>query len=59
MVQVPAARKDASDPATVQTPGVVEEKVTGSPEVAVAESVSLVPTDCGPGLAKAMVCAVP
>jgi hypothetical protein len=58
-VQVPAPRNDASEPATVQTPGVVEANVTGSPEVAVAESVSFVPTDCVPGLGKAIAWAVP
>jgi hypothetical protein len=42
----------------VQTPVVVEAKLTARPEVAVAESVSGVPTVCAPGLAKVMVCAV-
>ncbi len=41
----------------VQTPGVREEKLTGSPEDAVAVSVGVVPKFCAPGLAKVIVCA--
>ena len=59
MVQVPAAMKLAVVPLIVQTLAVVEAKETGSPEVAVADSVSGVPTVCGPGLAKVIVCASP
>jgi hypothetical protein len=44
-------------PLIVQTLAVVEAKETGRPEVAVADSVSGVPTVCGPGLAKVIVCA--
>jgi hypothetical protein len=57
MVQVPAAMKLAVVPLIVQTLAVVEANETGSPEVAVADSVSGVPTVCGPGLAKVIVCA--
>jgi hypothetical protein len=41
----------------MQTPVVVEVNVTPRPDVAVAESVSGVPTVCVPGFAKVMVCA--
>ena len=58
MVQVPAARKVAVVPETVQTLAVVEVKLTGRPELAVALSVSGVPTVCAPGLAKVIVCDV-
>jgi hypothetical protein len=44
-------------PETMQTPVVVEVNVTPRPDVAVAESVSGVPTVCVPGFAKVMVCA--
>jgi hypothetical protein len=40
MVQVPAANSEAVDPETVQMVGVVELKLTGSPELAVAVSVT-------------------
>jgi hypothetical protein len=43
MVQVPAVRREAADPETVQTAAVVEEKLTGRPEVAVAERLTVVP----------------
>ena len=43
MVQVPAASSDATDPETVQTVAVAEEKVTASPEVAEADKVRVVP----------------
>ncbi len=39
MVQVPAAYSEAADPETQQMVGVVEVKLTGSPELAVAVSV--------------------
>jgi hypothetical protein len=55
--QVPAMRNIAVVPLTVQTLVVVEVKLTGNPEVAVATSVSGVPTVCEPGLAKVIVCA--
>jgi hypothetical protein len=45
-------------PLTLHTLVVVEEKETVSPELAVAESVSGVPTVWEPGLAKVIVCAV-
>jgi len=46
MVQVPASRNVAMSSETVQTEGVLLVKVTGSPELAVAERVSGVPTTC-------------
>ena len=58
MVQVPVVRNVACVPETVQTLAVVEAKATVRLEVAVAESVSGVPTVCAPGLLKVMVCAV-
>lgn len=60
MVQAPAVTNVATAgvPETVQTLVVVEVKVTARPEVAVAESVSGVPTVWEPELAKVMVCAV-
>ena len=59
MVHVPAVRNVACVPETVQTPVVVEAKATVRLEVAVAESVSGMPTVCEPGLLKVMVCASP
>jgi hypothetical protein len=56
MVQVPVAMKVAVDPDIVHTPVVAEVKVTGRPELAVAERVNGVPTAWDPGLAKVMVC---
>jgi hypothetical protein len=44
MVQVPGVIKLAVAPETVQTADVVEAKLTGRPELAEAERVSLVPT---------------
>jgi len=58
IVQVPAVRKVAVVPETVQTDCVVEAKLTARPEVAVAVNVSDVPTVCVAGVAKEMVCAV-
>ena len=46
MVQVPEARREAVPAETVQTLKVVEAKLTGSPEEAVAVSVRVVPTAC-------------
>ena len=56
MVQVPEAIKVAAVPLTVQMLVVVEANQTAKPELAVAESVSGVPTVCVPGLAKVMLC---
>jgi hypothetical protein len=50
--------KVAVVPLTVQTLVVVDAKLTVKPELAVATSVSGVPTVCGPGLAKVIVCGV-
>ncbi len=55
MVQVPDAMNVAVVPETVQTPVVVEVKVTAKPELAVFESVSGVPTVCEGIAAKVMV----
>ena len=46
IVQLPAATNVAVLPEAVQTPVVIETKVTGKPELADAESVSGVPTCC-------------
>ena len=46
MVQVPCVSKLAVVPATVQTEAVEEAKLTGKPEVALAESVSVVAAVC-------------
>ena len=56
MVQVPDATNMAAVMETVQMLVVVEVKLTARPELAVAASVSGVPTVCVPGLAKVMVC---
>ena len=58
MVQVPEAMNVAVVPETVQTLVVIEVNPTARPDVAVAKSVSGVPTVCVPGLEKAMVCVV-
>ena len=42
----------------VQIAGLRLVKLTASPESAVATSVGLVPSTCGPGLAKVIACAV-
>ena len=55
MVQVPDAIKEAVFSATVQAVGVVEAKLTPRPELAVAESVSVVPAVCEGMAAKVMV----
>jgi hypothetical protein len=59
MVHAPAARKVAVVPLTVHAPVVCELKLTVSPELAVAASVSGVPTVCVPGFANVIVCAFP
>ena len=56
MVQVPAAMNVAVVPLTVQMLVVCEAKLTVNPELAVATSVSGVPTVCVPGLLKVIVC---
>ena len=48
-MQVPEVTKVAVLPCMVQTPVVCEAKVTAKPELAVADSVSGVPTVCVPG----------
>ncbi len=53
---MPAAMKVAVVPETVQTPVVLEAKVTGSEEVAVALRVSGVPTVCAAMVGKVIVC---
>ena len=57
MVQVPALTNVAVLPLTVQMVVVLEAKLTVNPELAVAESVSGVPTVCVPGVLKVIVCA--
>src|SRR3569623_159681 len=58
MVQVPAVTKVSAPPEViVHTPVVLDEKLTVSPEVEVADSVGVVPKICAPGLLKVMVCA--
>jgi hypothetical protein len=59
MVQVPEAMNAAVEPETVQTPVVAEVKATAKPELAVAESVSGVPTVCATIAPNEMVCASP
>lgn len=57
-VQVPALTKVKVVPLTVQTPGVVEDKVTARPELAVAtKAPGVVPRFWLPGETKLMVCA--
>jgi hypothetical protein len=53
--QVPAATRVTDAPATVQTAVVVDAKLTGNPELAVALSVAVEPTDPLPGAANVMV----
>jgi len=57
-VQVPAVRNVAVVPLTVQVLVVCEAKLTVKPELAVATSVSGVPTVCVPGLLNVIVCGV-
>ena len=56
-VQVPEAINVAVVPETVHMLVVVEVKLTARPELAVAESVSGVPTVCAAIVGKVMVCA--
>ena len=55
-MQVPVATKEAVVPLTVQTLVVCEANVTFKPELAVADSVSGVPTVCVPGALNVIVC---
>ncbi len=56
--QLPAATRVSALPLVVQTAGVVDTIVTGKPELALAASAAgVVPSVCGPGPAKVMVCA--
>ena len=57
-MQVPMAVMVAVVPLTVQTKGDCEANETGSPELAVAESVTFTPTACVPTAAKLMVCSL-
>ena len=57
MVQAPEAMNVAVVPETVHMLVVVEVKLTARPELAVAESVSGVPTVCDAIVGKVMVCA--
>jgi hypothetical protein len=59
MVQVPLAMNVAVVPEIVQMPVVVEVKLTAKPDVAVAESVSGVPTVCVAIAGKLIVCGLP
>ena len=57
MVQLPTVSSVTLAPETVQVDGVLEENVTVSIEVVVAEIVSGIPLKlCAPGLLKVMVC---
>ena len=57
MVQLPYSSSDAVLPETVHTAGVVEEKVTDRPELAVADRATLVDAICPSGMdGKVMVC---
>ena len=55
-MQVPGATKVAVVPLTVQTPFVCEVNITVNPELAVADSVSGVPTVCVAGALNVIVC---
>ena len=59
MVQLPVATNEAVAPETVQIEVVSETKVTAKPELAVAASVSGVPTVWALGALKVLVCAWP
>ena len=59
MLQMPVPTKVSVVPLTVQTPSVLEAKVTVRPDVAVADKVSVVPKTCVPGLVKEIVCVCP
>jgi hypothetical protein len=56
IVHEPAATSDATDPETVQALVVLEEKLTLSPDDAVAANATVAPTIWSPGLAKLIVC---
>ena len=56
MVQVPASISEADVPEAVQTGGVVDEKLTGSPELAVAAKVTFDRATWLPIAGKLMVC---
>lgn len=55
-MHVPVAAKLAVVPLTAQTLAVCEVKLTVKPELAVAASVSGVPTVCVPGVLNVIVC---
>jgi hypothetical protein len=55
MEHVPAMSRDAFVPDTVQTVGVVEVRLTASPELAFAERLTLDPATSVPMAAKVMV----
>ena len=57
IVHVPAATTVAVAPDVVQTPGVVEAKFTGRPDVAVADNATVAPElyDCAAGWANPIV----
>jgi hypothetical protein len=56
IVQVPAVANEAVVPCTAQTLAVSEAKLTGKPELAVANSNSEVPAACWPGELNVMDC---
>ena len=59
MLQVPTAAKDSVLPLAVQTPGVVDAKLTPRPELALADSGgAAMPSVWLPGEANVMVCAI-
>jgi len=55
IVQVPAPARVAVEAAIVQVLGVTDEKLTGRPELAVADKASVVPAVCGEIAANVMV----
>jgi len=55
MVQFPGAISEAELPETVQIAGFVDEKLTGRPELAVADRFNVAPMFCAPMAAKVMV----
>jgi hypothetical protein len=56
MMQFPAATIEAVLPETVQIAGVVDEKLTARPELAVADRFTVAPMFCAAMAAKVMVC---
>ena len=58
MLQVPAVARVAAEPPTIQTAGVVEIKLTGNPELAVAASVRVEAATCVGIDPKLIVCVV-